>query len=152
MDLIRREDVDRFLVKEVYYQYMGRAMRRADYLQIVRKKIADEVPSISLNTLRDEIYNDAVAHGLWDYPQYNRTRCEMLDYVRAACVECIREELMEAMESVDKPEQFEEELADAFITILSTFGHLGIDADAVVRGKMAINKERPWKHGKEEKV
>ena len=30
-------------------------------------------------------------------------------------------------------------------------GHLGIDMDAAVRGKMEINKARPWKHGKDEK-
>lgn len=106
-------------------------------------------PTLSLNTLRDEIYQDAVAHGLWDYPQYCLTKCEMLDYVRAACVERIREELTEAIEVVSNPDEFAKELTDAAITIFSTFGHLGIDADKAFRDVMEANKGRAWKHGKE---
>ena len=44
-----------------------------------------------------------------------------------------------------------EELADVIIASLSVAGKLGIDIDAAVRGKMEINKARPWKHRKEEK-
>lgn len=106
-------------------------------------------PTLSLNTLRDAIYQDAVEHGLWDYPQYCRTDGRMLDYVRAACVERIREELTEAMEAVGDPDAYARELTDAAITIFSTFGHLGIDADKTFREIMEINKSRPWKHGKE---
>ena len=111
--------------------------------------LVDDAPTLSINTLRDEIYNDAVAHGLWDYPQYCRTKCEMLDYVRAACVERVREELTEAMEAVSDPDEFAKELTDAAITIFSTFGHLGIDADKAFRNVMEANKGRAWKHGKE---
>ena len=47
--------------------------------------------------------------------------------------------------------EFCEELADVIITALSVAGNLGIDIDAAVRGKMEINRVRPWKHGKDEK-
>lgn len=78
----------------------------------------------SLNTLRDAIYEDAVAHGLWD---------DVEDYMPADCMS-----------------EFCEALANAIISSLSVAGYLGIDIDAAVRRKMEINKGRPWKHGKEE--
>ena len=119
------------------------------------------VPVLSLNTLRDVIYQDAVEHGLWEeydqkrerdtefsakYPQYafdqdveDRNECAL--YV---CRECV--ELREARDNADA---FSEELADVAIMVLSVAGKLGIDIDAAIRRKMEINKNRPWKHGKE---
>ena len=78
----------------------------------------------SLNTLRDAIYEDAVAHGLWD---------DVEDYMPADCMSA-----------------FCEVLANAIIDSLSVAGKLGIDIDKAVRRKMEINRARPWKHGKEE--
>ena len=163
MDLIRREDVDHFLAKEAYYQYMGRAMRRVEYFQIIRKKIADEVQPITLNTLRDEIYNDAVAHGLWEEtddfgaedpeePDEAKRRadaefCKQYDAVQKLLFES--DEALCAVEDRDW-EHVQEEIADVVIQAFSTAGYLGIDIDAAIRRKMAINKERPWKHGKTE--
>lgn len=126
----------------------GKDAAMESYIDEIVCAVIHEQPTLSLNTLRDVIYQDAVAHGLWDYPQYCRTKNEMLDYVRAACVERIREELMEAMEAVSDPRQFAKELADSAITIFSVAGHLSIDIDAAIRRKMEINKKRPWKHGK----
>lgn len=107
---------------------------------------------ISLNSLRDAIYEDAVAHGLWE------------EYYPAAtdCVDFIRDEVIEleyaAMnwrngytENSKFYPEFCQELADVIIMCLSVAGKLGIDIDAAVRRKMEINKARPWKHGKEEK-
>ena len=103
----------------------------------------------TLNTMRDAIYEDAVAHGLWD------------DYYPATdCVDFIRDEMIEleyaAMnwrngyeENSEFYPEFCHELADVIIMSLSVAGYLGIDIDAAVRRKMEINKERPWKHGKE---
>ena len=78
---------------------------------------------ISLNTLRDAIYEDAVKHGLWD---------DVEDYMPADCMSA-----------------FCEVLANDIIASLSVAGKLGIDIDAAVRRKMEINKAMPWKHGKE---
>ena len=120
--------------------------------------------SPSLNTLRDEIYEDAVAHGLWEdcdeeqrrnvefcakYAQFafdTDVECRLQCALRV-CAECV--ELREARDDADA---FAEELADVIIMSMSVAGKLGIDIDAAVRNKMAINKERPWKHRKEENV
>ena len=100
---------------------------------------------ISLNTLRDAIYEDAVAHGLWD-----------LDYSPTDCAELIHDEASELYSAAmdweyhvcNDNSAFCDELADVIIASLSVAGKLGIDIDAAVRRKMEINKARPWKHGK----
>ena len=107
----------------------------------------EEAPTLTLNTLRDAIYEDAVAHGLWD-----------LDYSPTDCAELIHDEASELYSAAMDWEYhvchdnsaFCEELADVIIASLSVAGKLGIDIDAAVRRKMEINKARPWKHGKEE--
>lgn len=104
----------------------------------------------SLNTLRDAIYEDAVAHGLWDDDE---------DYMPTDCVYFIKDEVCEldcaAMDWEDDVcndnSAFCDELSDVIIMCLSVAGYLGIDIDAAVRRKMEINKARPWKHGKEVK-
>lgn len=107
----------------------------------------------SLNTLRDAIFEDAVAHGLWDKYKY---------YPATDCVDFIRDEVNEleyaAMnwrngynENSEFYSEFCQELADVIIMCLSVAGKLGIDIDAEVRRKMEINKGRPWKHRKEDK-
>lgn len=104
----------------------------------------------SLNTLRDAIFEDAVAHGLWDDDE---------DYKPTDCVYFIKDELCEldcaAMDWEDDVcndnSAFCDELSDVIIMCLSVAGNLGIDIDAAVRRKMEINKGRPWKHGKDEK-
>ena len=103
----------------------------------------------TLNTLRDAIYEDAVAKGLWDDEE---------DYMPTDCVDFIRDEVIELEDTAMNWEDdvcndnsaFCEELADVIIMSLSVAGYLGIDIDAEVRRKMEINKRRPWKHGKEE--
>ena len=112
-----------------------------------------EAENITLNTLRDAIYEDAVAHGLWDKYKY---------YPATDCVDFIRDEVNEleyaAMnwrngynENSEFYSEFCQELADVIIMCLSVAGKLGIDIDAEVRRKMEINKGRPWKHRKEDK-
>ena len=109
----------------------------------------DQTPTLSLNTLRDEIYEDAVAHGLWGTKEYP-----------SDCAWAIREEADELCDAGndwedegwsedEENEAFSEELADVVIMCFSVAGKLGIDIDAAIRRKMEINKKRPWKHGKE---
>ena len=101
----------------------------------------------SLNTLRDAIYEDAVAHGLWD-----------LDYSPTDCAELIHDEASELYSAAmdweyhvcNDNSAFCDELADAIIMSLSVAGKLGIDIDEAVRRKMEFNNGRPWKHGKDE--
>ena len=97
---------------------------------------------ISLNTMRDAICEDAVAHGLWEKDKY---------YPATDCVDFIRDEVNEleyaAMnwrngynENSEFYSEFCQELADVIIASLSVAGKLGIDIDAAVRRKMEINK------------
>lgn len=114
---------------------------------------------ISLNTLRDAIYEDAVAHGLWESTDYTVKECieearqegepaDQEDMMRGWAMEAIRREVNE-LEMTLSEEEYVEELADVIIASLSVAGKLGIDIDEAVRRKMEINKARPWKHGKE---
>lgn len=120
-----------------------------------------EAPTLSLNTLRDEIYQDAVDHGLWeDYDQRqirNSDFCEKytqyafdLDVEgRNECALCICRECIELREARDDVDAFTEELVDVVIMCFSVAGKLGIDIDAAIRRKMEINKGRSWKHKEE---
>lgn len=119
-----------------------------------------------LNDLRDEIYADAVSHGLWDDEQVKKTlmSCDnlrdsgLLNIFKLAKTEmetkrvnatlCVFLENQELLEAVLEEDHFCEELADVIITALSVAGYLGIDIDGEVRKKMEINRERPWRHGK----
>lgn len=115
---------------------------------------------ISLNALRDAIYEDAVAHGLWESTDYTVKECieearqegepaDQEDMMRGWAMEAIRREVNE-LEMTLSEEEYVEELADVIIASLSVAGYLGIDIDEAVRRKMEINRARPWKHGKEE--
>ena len=114
----------------------------------------------SLNTLRDAIYEDAVAHGLWESTDYTVKECiesarqegepaDQGEMMRGWAMETIRREVNELEEASVNAEAYADELADVIIASLSVAGKLGIDIDAAVRRKMEINNVRPWKHGKE---
>ena len=114
---------------------------------------------ISLNSMRDAIYEDAVAHGLWESTDYTVKRCmdemrrcekafEPDDVMRGWAAQVVRMEADE-LEEAEEADEYAEELADVIIAALSVAGKLGIDIDAAVRRKMEINRARKWKHGKE---
>lgn len=118
---------------------------------------------MNLNNLRDEVYADAVAHGLWeDADGFAETFAEdetdeneqeaQKRFARwheaAKAVWLETEEMLTAVENDDYAGAVEE-LADAVIICMSTAGYLGIDIDAAVRRKMEINKGRAWKHKEE---
>lgn len=119
-----------------------------------------------LNELRDEIYKDAVAHGLWDDDYLKRTLRDpdvlwdsgilsIYKIVKGAqearrvnATLRVFAENQELLNSVFEEDHFREELADVIITALSAAGYLGIDIDKAVREKMEINRGREWRHGK----
>lgn len=117
---------------------------------------AIDAQEITLNNLRDEVYADAIKHGLWeDTDKYadelgeNETEKTMF-----AHVEAVKKVFFEADEALEAAENSNikgmiEELADVIIQALSTAGYLKVDIDAAVRRKIEFNKTRPWKHGKE---
>ena len=96
-----------------------------------------------LNTIADEACRDAQRHGLWE-------PLEALNdgHDRHACARLIRDEAEEAMLAATNRGHYAEELADVVIMALSASAYLGIDIAAEVGRKMAINRGRPWKHGK----
>lgn len=115
--------------------------------------------SINLNALRDAIYQDAVAHGLWESTDYTVQLC-INDYMeckepfdkdelmREWAMQVIRREVDELEAASEDAEAYAEELGDVIIAALSVAGKLGIDIDAAVKRKMEVNKRRPWRHGK----
>ena len=110
---------------------------------------------ISLNTLRDAIYEDAHAHGLYDLekdvPEIERAAVSLVSMIKSEIDEARDAALDWEAHRSGAQDHFAEELADVIIMTLSACGHLGIDIDAAVRRKMEINRVRPWKHGKDEK-
>ena len=114
-----------------------------------------------LNDLRNAIYEDAVAHGLWEGTDCVVKECidaaiqegepaDQEEMMRGWAMETIRREVNELEDASADAEAYADELADVIIASLSVAGKQGIDIDAAVRRKMEINKSRPWKHGKEE--
>lgn len=119
-----------------------------------------------LNELRDEIYSDAVAHGLWDGDYLRKTlrsnHClrdsgilqiykivnTERELARVNATFRVFLENQELLESVLEEDHFAEELADVIIMALSAAGYLGIDIDKAVQEKMEINRGREWRHGK----
>lgn len=95
-----------------------------------------------LNELRDEIYADAVLHGLYDDADWDTDEFG----VRLNALDLISSETVEALMAVSNTAYFYEEIADVLIVTLSICGKLGIDIDAEVQRKMSINKTRPWGH------
>lgn len=119
-----------------------------------------------LNELRNEIYDDAVKHGLWDEMHIWKLIATNEDFRKSGIADVITYasgdetrknaiatlflamELRELIFAVDDVNHFREELADVIITALSAAGYLGIDIDKAVRQKMEINRGREWRHGK----
>lgn len=109
----------------------------------------------NLNDLRDVVYSDAVAHGLWNeadnhYTSALKVKGEATELVTAAIkvqmcdklkAPSCRDESMQAYQH-----DYEMELADCIIMALSVAGKLGIDIDAAVREKMEVNRKRAWQH------
>lgn len=101
--------------------------------------------TLTLNTLRDEIYRDAVAHGLFE--EFDKIKDPVRK--RRALAMRIMEEAAEMYAAADDPKKFAEEGADVTIMTGDVFGYLGMDWHGAVCSKAEVNKGRPWKHGKE---
>lgn len=119
-----------------------------------------------LNELRDEIYDDAVKHGLWDEMHVWKLIATNEDFRKSGIADVITYansdetrknaivtlfvsmEIRELIFATEDTNHFCEELADVIIMALSAAGYLGIDIDKAVRVKMEINRGREWRHGK----
>ena len=106
-------------------------------------------PTLTLNTLRDEIYQDAVAHGLWENWDFPSDCAWLISQEASELCDAGTEWEDDGWYDGEENATFSEELADVIIMSMSVAGKLGIDIDAAIRRKMEINKGRSWKHGKE---
>lgn len=124
----------------------GKDAAMETYIDEIVCAVIHDAPTLTLNTLRDEIYEDAVAHGLWEEDD------DLSDDLLDGCYDLIHDEVSELDGAIEEwvrtgyHNHFAEELADVIIMSLSVAGKLGIDIDAAVKRKMEINKRRPWKH------
>lgn len=102
-------------------------------------------PTLTLNTLRDEIFQDAMKKGLFE--EFDRIK----DPVRKRRKLAIRimEEAAEMYAAADDPKHYAEEAADVTLMTGDVCAYLGIDWHGAVMAKKEFNKTRPWKHGKE---
>lgn len=109
---------------------------------------AIDAEEITLNDLRDEVYQDAVAHGLWNDKHTEwPSECARMIENEVDELWCAGEEWEDDGVDLEEPDaNYVEELADVIIMSMSVAGRLGIDIDAAVKRKMEINKHRPWKH------
>lgn len=103
-----------------------------------------------LNELRDEIYDDAVKHGLWDEMHVWKLIATNEDFRKSGIADVITYansdetrknviaalfismEIRELIFATEDADHFREELADVIITALSAAGYLGIDIDKAV--------------------
>jgi len=91
-----------------------------------------------LNELSAAIHAGAIAHGFYDTGR---------EFPEAIAL--MHSELSEALEAHREGRDYDipEELADTIIRILDWCGHRDIDIEEAIERKMAINKERPYRHG-----
>lgn len=112
-------------------------------------------PAYQINRLAQLIHIDADEHGLWDDFREAMQRFEdredsaRLSALRYYATGVVAGEVSEMRSACEDKAHYAEEMADVFIALLSTAEELGIDLGSEVVRKMEINRERPWKHGRE---
>lgn len=132
---------------------MSKAVKSKTLRSILHQRRTDV--AFQLNQLAREIHEDADRHGLWD--DFRKAmqekplapglyRRQMMRYYATSVV---AGELTEMRAASEHGRQYAEEAADVLIAHLSLCAELGIDIGAQVVKKMAVNRNRPHKHGKE---
>ena len=125
---------------------------------------------MNLNEYAQKIHQNAVEHGWWDKSRSfgdivalrHSELSEALEEYRAGrpmewkgcnadedfcdATKCPNEN-KDGFCEYRKPEGIAVEMADCLIRPLDWFGKEGLDADRIVREKMAYNEARPYRHG-----
>lgn len=105
---------------------------------------------MDIKTLCENAHANAKDHGFWE--DFNISfRKEVVNNAISTRLMLIVAELSEALEALrkDDAENFREELADVAIRLFDLCGGLDIDLELEIITKMAINKTRKYKHGKQ---
>jgi NTP pyrophosphatase (non-canonical NTP hydrolase) len=108
----------------------------------------DKPVDTSFNTLASRAYTTAASHGFHEYtPKFGVAGQDTRHIL--SWLMLITTELAEAAEAARKNnyENFCEELADVQIRLLDMCYVLDVDLEDAVLKKMAINENRPHKHG-----
>lgn len=112
-------------------------------------------PAYGVQEMARDSFVNSEAHGFYEGQTItNDTIAMKLALIHAEISEALEEirknkAPTEIYTEGHKPEGFPVELADAVIRIGDLCGWLGIDLEAAIIRKMAYNKSRPHKHGKQ---
>ena len=121
---------------------------------------------MEIKKLIQEAHENAVKHGFWDgynaihtFESFKDSDFNYLDTYGGEAEKAfisqflmlIVSEVAEAQEGLrhNDMNNFREELADVAIRLADLCGGLDIDLETEIQKKMDINKNRPYKHGKE---
>lgn len=115
--------------------------------------------STTLNELSRDIHADNVSRGFYDEKREIGTALMLIVSEVAEALEADRKDKHAKLETflccptpdnfkVFMKDSFEDEIADAIIRLLDLCGHLKINIDAHVNAKLAYNRTRGYKHGK----
>ena len=100
---------------------------------------------LNLKLLQVQIHQNAKDKGFWRDIGYE-------ELMAAVKLSLIASEVFEAMEFLRRgegdPKLIDSELADIVIRTLDFAEGYGIDLGEAIEKKMAVNKDRPYKHGK----
>lgn len=107
-------------------------------------------PNLFLEIMGQRVHDTAVEKGFWDGPID-------INFVLAkiALIQSEASETLEAIRKQQGDEKIVEEMADIIIRLLDLYagmkevGWIGGDVylDAIMEQKMAVNKDRPFRHG-----
>ena len=105
-----------------------------------------EIVNMNLNTLSKEIYKDNCVKGFYDIPRETGTLIALMHSELSEALEADRKDLMD--DKLTHRSGLEVELADCLIRILDFCGHKDLDIEGAINEKLAYNRSRPYKHGK----
>lgn len=104
----------------------------------------------TIEEMQAEVYENNVAHGWFEADRSVGDDVALLHTEVSEMFEAYR--VTGLLPSTDfdtgKPEDFGSEVADVFIRLLDTCQRRGVDLRAEYERKMAYNRTRPYKHGK----
>ena len=88
--------------------------------------------------LVQDCHDYALKQGFWGAP---------VNKAEKLCL--IHSEVSEALEALREGKPMDEELADIIIRVCDLAGYEGINLEKAIEDKMAVNRTRPYKHGRE---